>query len=226
MSTLPTMDHFSIDLETLGTRCDAPILSIGVAQFDIDSGKLGATFYHEVEMESALRAGRVSADTLAWWVQQSERAKRVFERREGKLVLQSVLFELTSWMRAKSLAPIVWGNGATFDIGILEYAYSHHCVGLQEPWHFTNIRDMRTLVHVADFNKSSWPFPKNGTAHNALDDAVHQAGVISAAWRKVRNIKAKPDDGVPASAKGLSAKQAAERTAAPAAPIVPVDEEL
>ena len=33
-------DHFSIDLETLGTRYNAPVLSIGVVQFDPDTGKL------------------------------------------------------------------------------------------------------------------------------------------------------------------------------------------
>ncbi len=210
---MKNMDHFSIDLETLGVRCNAAILSIGVQQFDADTGKLGNTFYREIELNSALRSGAVNGDTLSWWVTQSKEAQRVFVRSNEKHALATALADLTTWMRAESYAPIVWGNGATFDIGILEYAYDHGCVGLKEPWHFMNIRDMRTLVDVADFNKASVPFTKGAVAHNALADATHQAQIIAAAWQKVR------------SAMGGKADKKA-RTAPAAQPVVTEDDEL
>lgn len=177
------MDDFSIDLEALGTRCTAPIITIGVQQFNRDTGKLGATFYKEVDIDSAIRAGRVQADTLAWWITQNKNAQRVFTNKE-KVHIATALQELTTWMRSMSFAPRAWGNGATFDIGILEYAYDHACVGLREAWHFTNIRDIRTLVEAADFDTHT--VPRVGTHHNALDDAIFQANVVHAAWRKVR----------------------------------------
>jgi exodeoxyribonuclease VIII len=186
--TEQNMNDFSIDLETLGTRCTAPILSIGVQQFDIDTGKLGATLYSEVDIDSAIRAGRVQADTLAWWVTQNKNAQRVFAHNDQKMHLATALAELTTWMRGKSMAPAVWGNGATFDIAILEYAYDHGAVGLKEPWHFMKVRDLRTLIdtaqRLADFDKST--VLKVGVSHNALDDATYQAKLASAAWAALR----------------------------------------
>jgi len=181
---LPEMNDFSIDLETLGTRCTAPILSIGVQQFDIDTVRMGAKLYIEVDIDSAIRAGRVQADTVTWWITQNKDAQRVFAESENKKHLATALAELTTWMRSKSFAPRVWGNGATFDIGILEYAYDHGAVGLKEPWHFKNIRDIRTLVETATslrgFDRSV--VKSVGTSHNALDDATYQAHLACAAW--------------------------------------------
>ncbi len=181
------MDDFSIDLETLGTRYNAPILSIGVAQFSRETGEIGATFYKEVDIESALRVGKPSADTIAWWITQNKQAQAVFHGKD-KMALSTVLMELTTWMRSKSFAPCVWGNGATFDISILEYAYDHGTVGLKEPWHFMKIRDMRTIVEAAEmlFGFDRTFIPKVGVAHNALDDATYQAKIISAAWTSMR----------------------------------------
>lgn len=179
-------DHFSIDLETLGTRYDAPIISIGVVQFDPDIAKHGETFYREIDIDSAVRAGRVSGSTLGWWMTQEKKARDVFEPKDHKVSLATALEELQRWMRGLSADPIVWGNGATFDISILEYAYDHGAVGLKEAWAFYNIRDMRTAVDLAGFNNGSWPFLRSGTRHNALDDAAYQAQVISACWTKIK----------------------------------------
>ena len=221
---MKNMDHFSIDLETLGVRSSAAILSIGCQQFDADSGKLGATFYKEIEIDSALRVGSVNGDTLSWWVTQSKEAQRVFVRSNEKMALPTALLEFTTWMRTNSFAPIVWGNGATFDISILEHAYDHGCVGLKEAWHFTNIRDMRTLVDVAAFDKNNWPFPKDAVAHNALNDATRQAQIISAAWQKVRKGLGLTKAEV--KRQELSEFEMKARTAKPLAPIVPEDDEL
>lgn len=179
-----TLNHFSIDCETLGVRWNAPVIAIGCQQFDPDTGKLGAVFYKEIKLQSAIASGRVDGETLAWWMKQSADARNVFAADSSKLDLATVLAEFSTWMRGLSAAPIVWGNCATADITWLEHAYDCGSVGLREAWHFTNIRDMRTLLDVAQFDKSKVPFA--GTAHNAKDDATWQAKVISAAWQKVR----------------------------------------
>lgn len=171
-------DHFSIDLETLGTRYNAPVISIGVVQFDPDTGKLGATFYREIDIDSAIKAGKVSGSTLAWWAQQTDKARRVFGDK-NKVSLATALDELSTWLRGMAVTPKVWGNGAGFDITILEHAYENGCVGLKEAWHYTNVRDMRTLVEAARLGDAEWP-KREGVHHNALDDATYQAKVISA----------------------------------------------
>ena len=197
-------DHFSIDLETLGTRYNAPVISIGVVQFDPDTGKLGAEFYREIDVDSALKAGKASGSTLAWWVQQTDKARRVFSP-DNKVSLATALDELTTWLRGKAMAPKVWGNGSTFDITILEHAYENGCVGLKEAWHFTNIRDMRTAIEDAQLTSSEWP-KDQGVHHHALDDAKYQALVISACRMKINKALGA---GVPGAKRSVQ-KQVAE----------------
>lgn len=186
--TTHLLDHCSIDLETLGTRYNAAIISIGVQQFNPDSGKLGATFYKEIDFDSAIKAGRPTGDTIRWWMTQDEKARRIFARSPEKVSVAQALDELATWMRGMAGAPKVWGNGAGFDITILEHAYDNGSVGLKEPWHFTNIRDMRTIVDAADLAPVDYP-ERKGVHHNALDDAIFQAQVISLAWQKCRGVK-------------------------------------
>lgn len=173
------MHDISIDIETLSTRHDAAILSIGAVVFDRETGELGENFYVTVDIDSAIANGHVLGSTLAWWMQQNEAAKGLFDASE-KCTLAEALFDLSIFVRQREGAR-VWGNGATFDITILEHAYSR--VNLAAPWKFWEIRDMRTLVEAAaarGFNKVSVPF--EGEKHNAMDDAVHQARVIAHSW--------------------------------------------
>ena len=191
-------DHFSIDLETLGTRYNAAILSIGVHQFDIGTGKLGETFYREIDLDSAIKAGKVTGSTLAWWAQQGDAAKRVFGD-NGKTPLSVALDELRTWMLTKATKPKVWGNGSSFDISILEHAYDNGAVGLKEPWFYTNIRDMRTIMDYCLVKPK-----REGTHHNALDDAKYQAQCISAAHQAITG------NGVPSAWIGDSGSPKAE----------------
>lgn len=183
-------DHYSIGLETLANRFDSAILSIGVVQFDPASGKLGAEFYAEIEIDSAIRSGFVNGSTLAWWMRQGDKARRIFDDDEAsrarKKPLATALDEMASWFRSKPAEPKVWGNGSSFDITILEHAYAKGGHGLKAPWHFTNIRDMRTIVELAALQE--WP-KREGVHHNALDDARYQARVISACWQKLKGAK-------------------------------------
>ena len=182
-------DHISIDLETMGTQVGAPIISIGAIQFDPDTGKLGRSFYSVITPESAFREPfRVDPSTLCWWMTQSDAARRVFATRDDRQPLAVALDELATFCRSIG-TPKVWGNGATFDISLLEYAYKHGAVGQQPGWHFTNIRDMRTIVDLAGlYDEVEWPFPRTGVHHNALDDAAYQAQIISYCWQKLRGL--------------------------------------
>lgn len=184
------MDDFSIDLETLHFRYNSAIIAIGVVKFDIETSRMISSWYREIDFDSAIRSGRVSGSTLAWWMQQDEKAKRIFStENKNKAPLAVALDELREWMlKTSSSSGTIrpWGNGATFDITILEHAYDNGAVGLKEAWRFQNIRDMRTIVDAANIDTADWPFPATGVAHNALDDAARQAQIISAAWQKVR----------------------------------------
>lgn len=175
----------SIDLETTGSDFNAGILSIGAVAFNRNTGAIGPEFYAPVKLVDTLYYGKVSASTLRWWMQQSKAAAQVFNDPKS-MPLYDALRGLNDFLRARPANCCVWGNGSSFDITILEHAF--HAVGVDgfEPdWKpkFWCIRDLRTLVDVAALGKADIAF--KGTAHNALDDARHQAGIAVAAFAKL-----------------------------------------
>jgi oligoribonuclease (3'-5' exoribonuclease) len=177
------MKHIMIDLETMGTRHDAPILSIGAVAFDPDTGALGATFEANIDPSDALANGKLSGDTLKWWMAQGDEARRA--AMSGTSPLFASLYNLANWLRDTSGPEArVWGNGATFDITILERAYAK--LGLEIPWHFRNVRDCRTIAEVAKGLYPDIPRPAHLVGHKAVDDAIYQAMWVSAAWQALR----------------------------------------
>ena len=68
-----------IDLETLGTTPETPVISIGAVFFNPETKKLGPTFYLPLAVDEQISRGRKpTGATLKWWMQQSNAAKKVF----------------------------------------------------------------------------------------------------------------------------------------------------
>ncbi|WAR44204.1 3'-5' exonuclease [Methylomonas rapida] len=173
------MNDIMIDLETLSTRHDAAILSIGLCLFDITTGKIGQSYQTKINMEDVTWFGHISADTVEWWLKQPKEAQARLLDGE-KIYLAEALNRLSAWSR---MAHNIWSNGASFDLVILRSAYERH--GLTTPWHYWQERDTRTLVDIAkritgiDAKKET---PFDGTQHDALSDAIHQAKYVSKAF--------------------------------------------
>lgn len=168
------MNNIMVDLETLDNKPSAIILSIGAVAFDPNTGRLGEEFYQVINTDSCRRAGLTeSEDTVAWWKQQSEEAKQVLHEAEAETSchLLKALIGFKDWLQPFKLSRVkVWGNGSDFDNPILTTAYSK--VGMSLPWRFYNNRCYRTLKKLYPtvvFDK------REGTYHNALDDAKTQA---------------------------------------------------
>lgn len=153
-----------VDLETLGNSSHSAIISIGAVEFTEDG--LGRDFYCLVDPQSCQDYRlRMDASTVMWWMQQSDQARAAFK---GKgLTLDTALASFTEWFNPKAC---MWGNGATFDNVILDNAYK--AAGMKRPWHFTKDRCYRTLKALYPQIKAD---DREGTYHNALDDAVYQA---------------------------------------------------
>jgi hypothetical protein len=173
------LGHLMLDLETMGNRAGCAIVSIGAVEFNLETGKLGREFYERVYLQSCLDAGLfVQGGTIYWWLGQSEAArKQICMPSEN---LSNVLEKFKSFTACLGDF-CLWGNGARFDIGILEAAY--HAIGRGEvlPWKFRNERDVRTLVAFAPSIKENYPF--TGVEHNPIDDCKHQIAYSHAIWR-------------------------------------------
>jgi len=179
------MQHMMIDLETMGTRVDAPVLSIGAVMFEPSTGELGDEFYVAIDPESALLHGKLSGSTLKWWMAQSDAARKA--AMAGSVSAGNALADLESFYIGQGWSDIrVWGNGATFDISILEAQYYSWRGNKGAPWGFRNVRDCRTINELAVGLVGDTPRPATNVAHNALDDAIYQAKWVSAAWQALR----------------------------------------
>lgn len=172
--------HVSIDLETLSTSPAATILSIGaVAVCETQGNEIA--FYTVCSLESQPHR-HVSQSTLNWWESQSDQAREVLDQAKSANApsLDEALDAFTQWLgdigETHDIYP--WGNGAAFDVAILEHAYKER--GPFVPWDFRKVRDMRTLRDLHLRLGVEVNVERAGTHHNALDDARFQARIVMA----------------------------------------------
>lgn len=174
--------HVAIDLETLSTSPAAVLLSIGAVAVCAATGQT-IKFYAATSVASQPDR-KTDASTLDWWSKQSAEARVAFDyaHSDDCPPLTNALTQLTNWLGklGETHDVYVYGNGADFDIGILNHAYKE--ISNFVPWDFRKVRDMRTLRDIClrlgleDQIKAS--VPRVGVHHNALDDAQFQADVI------------------------------------------------
>ena len=178
------MNHFMLDLETLGTSAGAVVLSLGACKFDpLQVGVHGPYFHETIRVKTSLAAGlTIDGDTLKWWLDQSEEARRAAFK--GEFSLTEALEHFNSWLRefgeTKELA--VWGNGATFDNVLLRAAYD--AAKLKPAWHFRGDKCYRTVINLLpEARRPAWE--RVGTHHNALDDAITQAVYLQKVYKEL-----------------------------------------
>ncbi|OQM74915.1 hypothetical protein BFN67_04685 [Pseudaminobacter manganicus] len=177
-----------IDLETLGTAVNCPVVAVGAVYFDPNTGTLGDTFDAAIDIESAMQFGKASGSTIKWWLGQSDAARqKVVRGRQPSDVVFGAFYDFCL-KHGDNVKP--WGNGSSFDISILEYAFGR-ILGKPAPWKFWNVRDCRTIKDLAD-GIVTFEGKLEGTAHTALDDAKHQANYVSVYWQGLRGVTRTP----------------------------------
>ncbi len=183
LNTQP-MQHIMLDIETLGNGNNAAIIAIGAVFFEPYHNALGAEFYVSIKPASAAYYGSIDAATMQWWMKQSSEARALFND-PNAVGLKDALLAFSQWLSdtTEYKQRQVWGNGCSFDNVILANAYK--AAKMRQPWPYSGDRDVRTLVELGKSlggvnPKKSMVF--DGIAHNALDDAKHQAKYISAIY--------------------------------------------
>ncbi|HBY6917750.1 TPA: exonuclease [Klebsiella pneumoniae] len=181
--------HIMVDLETMGKKHNAPIVAIGAVVFDPATGSIGESFYKVVCLESSVNWGAViDPSTVIWWLKQSSEARSAIVN-DDAIPLQDALLQFREFVSDNvaggSKKAQVWSNGASFDNSILRSSYD--CIAEDYPWEYWNDRDVRTMLELGQaisFDpKTTIPF--EGSRHNALADAIHQAHYVSAIWQRI-----------------------------------------
>jgi len=157
-----------IDLETMSTAPNAAIVSIGAVKFSLNDdapNPIVDSFYCTIDAKSCTAVGlQISKATVEWWSKQPRSVMDAL-RKDAK-PLKEVLVEFSKWYGSTSLP--TWGCGASFDNVIVASAYD--AVGLIRPWKYWHDRCYRTMKEVVKLPEDD----RQGTYHNALDDAMHQ----------------------------------------------------
>ncbi|MCG1031807.1 3'-5' exoribonuclease [Bacillus amyloliquefaciens] len=184
--------HLMVDLETMGKKPGAPIVSVGAVFFDPASGLTGAEYYQVINLESSMSFGaRPDASTILWWLKQSPEARSaiVVDDTVGLVEALEQLLDFIAENAANGSKNVqLWGNGSSFDCSLLEAAFELADTPFPIPhW---NYRDVRTVVELgkAVGLNARYDIPFEGDQHNALADARHQVKYVSAIWQRLTAI--------------------------------------
>ncbi|MDR0249986.1 MAG: 3'-5' exoribonuclease [Burkholderiales bacterium] len=164
--------HYVLDLETLGTRDDAIIASIGIVL--LEGGLQADCFYTAINTEQQGRS--FDEETLDWWdedAQDEARAEFIPEDEVAKAYMPTldkddVLRAVDAFINESPHAPI-WGNGSDFDNRILGNAFRQH--GME--WPYSRNACLRTLRHIVGGERYTPPVER--IKHIAINDAMNEA---------------------------------------------------
>jgi hypothetical protein len=174
-------NHVMVDVETLGSNSTSVMASISLVRFNPYTGQVFENLNLNIDISLGLHLGaEVSSDTIMWWMGQSETARMsLIDSQVDPMDPIDVTILINDWIvgieKEIDMDLILWGNGAGFDIPILTNYY--HLLGMDLPWKFYNVRDVRTVVDFCPEIKSSTVF--EGTQHVPYFDCLHQIKYVS-----------------------------------------------
>ena len=171
-----------LDIETLATSPDAVVLTFGAIKFDPfnPSIQMSDGIYFRINVDEQIDLGRrVDEGTVAWWGTQSAEVREEALGETDRVSLEDFTKQLNKFV---SGATRIWAQGPVFDIVILENLYRQ--IGKPAPWQYYAIRDSRTLLKALGDDRKG-----GALLHNALADAVSQAGAVQGAVNRHKLVE-------------------------------------
>lgn len=174
------MKDVMIDFEALGTGPNKCVCQVGAVYFDRHTGELGESFKANIDADSHIKLGGVvDGRTVYWWLSQSLQARTSILGNQQPVT--EVMTNLNEFLKNSSR---IWSH-ATFDFVTLTDTLSH--CGITPSFSYRSGMDIRTLLYLSGTTTSS--FAREGTHHDALDDAKHQVKYCVAALGAVKGNK-------------------------------------
>jgi exodeoxyribonuclease VIII len=167
--------HLMIDLETLGVGTNALILEIGLCFFDSEGIHSSHSIIIDVKNSQDL-GFEVDLPTLNWWMSQSpDKFYRLIDPIEPKHTVEAaaqVVHNLTLEHEHND-AIIVWGNGADFDLVLLQNLFKK--ANKPYPFKYKNHRCFRTIKNILSAPAELEYRIDEMLAHTGKGDATNQA---------------------------------------------------
>lgn len=177
--------HVMIDLETLSTKPNAAILTVGAIKFKLDDDNYdnfnGTTvigmpsYYARVDTESCEAIGcDIDSNTIEWWSAQGQEVMEEAFSPDNREDIRHVMLELNKFAR---FADGIWSHGSIFDIVILEEIMRR--LSITPTWDFWKVRDTRTLYALGNAK-----LPE-ASKHHALVDCWRQVVGVQNIMREI-----------------------------------------
>ena len=169
--------HGMIDIETLSTRPDATVLTVGAIKFDpFTDVEPHSGLYLRLNVDEQSELDRhVDQGTLEWWAKQDEKIRNEALGDEDRVQLTEFVRQLNKWCVGLDE---LWCQGPLFDYAILQNLYAQ--LNTPVPWNYWQIRDSRTLFNMLPKD------PRKDVQmdlHNALADCYFQAKSVQKAYK-------------------------------------------
>lgn len=181
-----------LDIETLGLRPDSVITQIALVPWIIDSPNQEflppVHLYLPLAPQELLIPPRViSAGTVLYWMKQSDEARERFNENDStdmeelKAYVQNFVFRFQRFVGDQPYE--LWARGPQFDCVLVESLLAQF--GLNIPWDYTKVRDLRTLMSAAGLDTSDVVRPSHMTPHVAFYDCQYQIMCYESAMAKI-----------------------------------------
>lgn len=197
MSDTP-VTHYAFDLETLGKKENAVILSIGVVPFTFESNAtfselLDAGLYLKLSVEKQVQMGRkIEKDTVEFWKKQGDEAREVLTPTAKDVDPIAACKIIDGFIKENGVdkeRSWFWSRGNAFDFGKIEDLYDSY--GIPLPFLGFMQRDIRTMVDCfcgTTRGKVKAVRPQDGFIyHNALHDAASDVAKMIEIYDAMRN---------------------------------------
>lgn len=172
-----------IDLETLGSKSDAVILSLGLtlSRYD-DKSQTFETLtrdglYLKFDIKEQLERGRKTQDrVIRWWYDQSPEARKVLIPKSTDISFYSLPEILTNYFntRGVNIRKCDMYDRKSFDLSKLQYLYEEE-LGGDIPWSPVNEFEVATAFRFMGYDRYAGIQVKDipgAIYHNALHDAA------------------------------------------------------
>lgn len=168
--------HVMFDIETLSTKQNAVIVSIGAVEFTFENG-CGREFLVNVDPIDCHKLGlNIEKSTVDWWAKQPKEVSKLW--RTNPLPLKTALEHFNNFVGTDN-NQYLWAHGAVFDLGIIRSAFE--VCNIERKWKYYNEMDSRTIFNLLGIRNDKIRAAQ-GNYHSAADDARSQANTLISAF--------------------------------------------
>lgn len=181
-----------IDIESFGTKKDKIILSLAAVFFNINTGKIGRHFQRKINMNQSLHEGfTIDGKTLSWWLDQDPKLLKKIINPEYSDYPNDAMHDFIEFCDEYGSMEgyNVWARPPLYDLRALYDAFDKY--NLTEPWHFQNIRCVRTYASI--FPGIEKEFPAQGDEHDPSVDCERQIKYVSEIHKRIKKMKSDSD---------------------------------